>query len=131
MPDRDCVGFLQWCLPRLGLRWPGYRKVRRTVCKRVGRRRLAGEFRQRRIRNGDLDRPSLIFVGRIVERAIDGYGRAQALGQGMHVLEAPRAAPIEPVPDLLCAERLFAERRHLRFVIFPEGHLGGLCPPFP
>jgi len=41
MPDRDCVGFLQWCLPRLGLRWPGYRKVRRTVCKRVGRRRRA------------------------------------------------------------------------------------------
>ena len=41
MPDRDCVGFLQWCLPCLGLRWPGYRKVRRTVCKRVGRGRRA------------------------------------------------------------------------------------------
>ena len=41
MPDEDCVGFLQWCLPRLGLCWPGYRKVRRTVCKRVGRRRRA------------------------------------------------------------------------------------------
>ena len=41
MPDQDCVAFLQWCLPRLGLRWPGYRKVRRTVCKRVGRRRRA------------------------------------------------------------------------------------------
>ena len=38
MRDRDCVEFLQWCLPRLGLRWPGYRKVRGTVCKRVGRR---------------------------------------------------------------------------------------------
>ncbi len=38
MRDRDCVGFLQWALPRLGLRWPGYRKVRGTVCKRVGRR---------------------------------------------------------------------------------------------
>jgi chemotaxis protein methyltransferase CheR len=36
--DRDCVEFLQWALPRLGLRWPGYRKVRGTVCKRVGRR---------------------------------------------------------------------------------------------
>jgi chemotaxis protein methyltransferase CheR len=36
--DQDCVRFLQWCLPRLGLRWPGYRKVRGTVCKRVGRR---------------------------------------------------------------------------------------------
>jgi chemotaxis protein methyltransferase CheR len=38
MRDEDCVGFLQWCLPRLRLRWPGYRKVRRTVCKRLGRR---------------------------------------------------------------------------------------------
>jgi len=48
MPDQDCVGFLQWCLPRLGLRWPGYRKVRRTVCKRVGRR-------PRELGLGDLD----------------------------------------------------------------------------
>ena len=38
MTDDDCVRFLQWCLPRLGLRWAGYRKVRRTVCKRVTRR---------------------------------------------------------------------------------------------
>jgi chemotaxis protein methyltransferase CheR len=38
MRDEDCVGFLQWCLPRLGLRWRGYRKVRRTVCKRLQRR---------------------------------------------------------------------------------------------
>jgi chemotaxis protein methyltransferase CheR len=26
---------LQWALPRLGLRWPGYRKVRRQVCRRL------------------------------------------------------------------------------------------------
>ena len=38
MRDRDCVEFLQWALPRLQLRWPGYRRVRGTVCKRVGRR---------------------------------------------------------------------------------------------
>ncbi len=38
MRNEDCVCFLQWCLPRLGLRWPGYRKVRRTLCKRLGRR---------------------------------------------------------------------------------------------
>lgn len=30
--------FLQWCLPRLGLRWPGFRKVRRRVYKRLKRR---------------------------------------------------------------------------------------------
>jgi chemotaxis protein methyltransferase CheR len=29
---------LKWCLPRLGLRWPGYRKVRGLICKRLNRR---------------------------------------------------------------------------------------------
>jgi chemotaxis protein methyltransferase CheR len=29
---------LRWALPRLGLRWPGFRKVRRQVCKRIARR---------------------------------------------------------------------------------------------
>ncbi len=38
MRDRDCVAFLRWCLPQMGLRWRGFRKVRRTVCKRVTRR---------------------------------------------------------------------------------------------
>jgi len=36
--DQDCVRFLRWALPRLGYRWPGYRKVRRQVCRRVRRR---------------------------------------------------------------------------------------------
>ncbi len=38
MEDSQCVAFLQWALPRLGLRWAGFRKVRRQVCKRLGRR---------------------------------------------------------------------------------------------
>jgi chemotaxis protein methyltransferase CheR len=36
--DDDCVAFLQWALPRLRLRWPGFRKVRRQVCRRISRR---------------------------------------------------------------------------------------------
>jgi chemotaxis protein methyltransferase CheR len=36
--DRCCVAFLQWALPRLGLRWAGFRKVRRQVCRRLRRR---------------------------------------------------------------------------------------------
>ncbi len=40
MKDADCTHFLQWALPRLGLRWAGFRRVRGQVCKRV-RRRLA------------------------------------------------------------------------------------------
>jgi len=38
MKDDDCIPFLQEVLPRLHLRWYGFRKVRRQVCKRVQRR---------------------------------------------------------------------------------------------
>ncbi len=38
MRNDDCVQFLQWALPRLNMRWSGYRKVRKQVCKRVGKR---------------------------------------------------------------------------------------------
>jgi chemotaxis protein methyltransferase CheR len=38
MRDQECVALLQWALPRLGLRWPGFRRVRRQVCKRIARR---------------------------------------------------------------------------------------------
>lgn len=36
--DTRQVAFLQWALPQLRLRWPGYRKVRSQVLKRVHRR---------------------------------------------------------------------------------------------
>ena len=38
MNDPTCVRFLQWALPRMRLHWPGFRKVRRQVCKRIARR---------------------------------------------------------------------------------------------
>lgn len=38
MRDAECVEFLRWALPRLRLRWAGFRKVRRQVCRRIGRR---------------------------------------------------------------------------------------------
>jgi chemotaxis protein methyltransferase CheR len=38
MSDAECVAFLQWALPRLNLRWQGFRKVRRQVCRRISRR---------------------------------------------------------------------------------------------
>jgi chemotaxis protein methyltransferase CheR len=49
----ECVDLLQWALPILGLRWRGFRRVRRQVCKRVGRRIAdlgladAGAYRER------------------------------------------------------------------------------------
>lgn len=38
MEDYKCVSFLQWALPKLHMRWRGFRKVRRQVCKRIDRR---------------------------------------------------------------------------------------------
>jgi chemotaxis protein methyltransferase CheR len=38
MRDAECVELLRWALPRLGLRWEGFRRVRRQVCRRIGRR---------------------------------------------------------------------------------------------
>lgn len=38
MTDQECTAFLQWALPQLQLRWPGFRKVRGQVCKRLRRR---------------------------------------------------------------------------------------------
>lgn len=38
MTDQECIEFLQWVAPRLRLRWPGFRKVRRQVQKRINRR---------------------------------------------------------------------------------------------
>ena len=38
MTDAECVAFLRWALPRLRMRFEGFRRVRRRVCKRVVRR---------------------------------------------------------------------------------------------
>lgn len=38
MKDSECVQLLQWALPRLGLDWRGFRKVRKLVCRRAARR---------------------------------------------------------------------------------------------
>lgn len=38
MTAQDCTTFLRWALPRMGLRWEGFRKPRGQVCKRIARR---------------------------------------------------------------------------------------------
>lgn len=38
MKDEELIAFLQWAAPRLGMRWEGFRKVRRQVGKRIARR---------------------------------------------------------------------------------------------
>lgn len=46
--EQACVQFLHEILPRLGLRWPGYRQVRGTLCKRL-------RWRLRELGLADLD----------------------------------------------------------------------------
>src|SRR5215510_13000639 len=41
MPDPDCVAFLQWALPRMNLRWKGFRRVRRHLCRDLAHRTAA------------------------------------------------------------------------------------------
>lgn len=38
MTDAECVELLRWALPRLRMRWTGFRRVRRQVCRRIRRR---------------------------------------------------------------------------------------------
>lgn len=38
LSDAECVALLRLALPRLGLRYEGFRRVRRQVCRRVARR---------------------------------------------------------------------------------------------
>ena len=38
MTKSECLELLRWALPRLRLRWPGFRRVHRQVCRRIQRR---------------------------------------------------------------------------------------------
>ena len=38
MSGDKCVEFLQWALPQMRMQWPGFRKVRRQVCRRIAGR---------------------------------------------------------------------------------------------
>lgn len=38
MRDKSCIALLEWAMPRLQLRWPGFRRVHGQVCKRLRRR---------------------------------------------------------------------------------------------
>lgn len=69
MTDSDCIAFLQAALPRLGLRWPGFREVRGLVCKRLSKR-----LRELNLR--DLAAYRAVLDSRPGEWAIlDGYCR--------------------------------------------------------
>ncbi len=107
MNDVACVQFLQWALPRLRLRWPGFRKVRRQVCKRL-RRRL------RELRLADLEayrrhlqqQPAEWEVlGRLCRITISRFYRDRAVFEylGREILPVlARAASARGDPALRC-----------------------------
>lgn len=67
MSDADCVEFLQWALPRLGMRWPGFRRVRGQVRKRLARRLDA------------LGLPDLAAYRELLERRPSEWGELDSL----------------------------------------------------
>lgn len=91
MKDSDCVAFLRWTLPRLGLEWRGFRKVRRQVC-----RRLSGRLRELGL-GTDVD-------ATLLERARAACYRSSSL----EALPAVwREAALEPRGKLFCLRKGF------------------------
>jgi len=77
MRDSECVEFLQWALPRLGMRWAGFRRVRRQVCKRVRRRIGQLGLRDLSAYQARLERDPLEWatLDRLTQITISRFGR--------------------------------------------------------
>src|SRR3954452_12622522 len=94
MDDAGMVAFLQWALPRLGLRWPGYRRVRATVRKRLNRRLrdldLPGLAEYRR--HLDAHPGEWAVLGEICRIAISRFYRDRALFDHLRRVVLPELA---------------------------------------
>jgi chemotaxis protein methyltransferase CheR len=99
MRDAQCVALLQWALPRLGMRWPGFRKPRRQVCRRIAGRLAelgladASEYRARLER----DRAEWQALAALCTVSISRFYRDREVfdSLGTRVLPALAAAALE------------------------------------
>ena len=94
MKDEDCVRFLQWALPRLDLRWEGFRKPRGQVCKRIGRRMAALGLRsvdayRARLEECPEEWETLDFLCRVT---ISRFYRDRGVFDRLREVELPRLA---------------------------------------
>jgi chemotaxis protein methyltransferase CheR len=105
MSDAECIAFLQWALPRLELRWPGFRKVRRQVCRRIKRRiddlglQRFTDYRQRL----ETDPPEWRVLDQCCHVTISRFFRDRTVFDGLRANVLPAIAA--------CAQR---ERRQAR-----------------
>jgi len=81
MNDSDCVALLQWALPRLHLRWSGFRKVRRQVCRRIQKRMQALGFSEPTAYRNFLERhpQEWVVLDRLTPITISSFYRDKAV----------------------------------------------------
>jgi chemotaxis protein methyltransferase CheR len=97
LADAECVELLRWALPRLHLRWEGFRRPRRQVCRRIARRMRelgvpnAGAYRTR-LEADPAEGSRLDAMCRIsISRCFRDRGVFAALGSGVLPALAARA----------------------------------------
>lgn len=105
MTDAECVVFLQWALPRLGLRWEGFRKVRRQVCRRVSRRIAKLGLREADAYRGYLEgnEQEWDVVARLCRVTISRFWRDRAVFEALRDEVLPELGPAVSAWSVGCA----------------------------
>jgi len=96
MKDRECVELLQWALPRLGLRWEGFRRVRGQVCKRIGRRiaELGLDSPREYRRRLEADPAEWLALDGLCQVTITRFYRDRAVFEHLRTAVLPRCAAV-------------------------------------
>lgn len=105
MTDDECVALLQWALPRLRLRWAGFRKVRRQVCRRIARRQAelglaGGEAYRTRL---EADPSEWAVLERLCRVTISRFWRDRGLFEALRDEVLPALGPAVAVWSAGCA----------------------------